>query len=435
MTGKVVQTTAMSWLLDPKKPMLGPVANGGTIIARTSPGCWGPMITPDYPSGHEVTRPMAVADAVPGDAVALKIQSLRITSTATTSGTDAPLDGNYEGDPFVAPVCPGCGRRNPSTYICGTGRDAVRCRDCDTPVTPFELANGYTMLFDSARSLGITVPSELASDIAEAASAFGALPPESRQHSTNLIAAADIPGIVSMVRPMIGNIGSCPAVVMPSSHNAGDFGGFLVGAPHDYALEEGELVHRTDGHMDVNAVTEGATVIVPVKVEGAGIYVGDVHAMQGDGEVAGHTTDVSAEVALGVSVLKDLDLEGPIILPILEHVPAEARPLDAQTLDAAFRLASRYGFELEEPAYPVSFVGSGPDINSATDCAMGRISRLTGYDLDEVRNRCTIRGAVEIGRLPGVVVATLALPEAKLGEMGILEIVREHYGSGEEPRG
>lgn len=33
-------------VLDPNEPMLGPLQNGGTIIANTAPGCWGPMITP-----------------------------------------------------------------------------------------------------------------------------------------------------------------------------------------------------------------------------------------------------------------------------------------------------------------------------------------------------------------------------------------------------
>ena len=33
-------------VLDPNEPMLGPIENGGIIIANTAPGCWGPMITP-----------------------------------------------------------------------------------------------------------------------------------------------------------------------------------------------------------------------------------------------------------------------------------------------------------------------------------------------------------------------------------------------------
>ncbi len=41
-------------ILDPNLPMLGPVRDGGHIVANTSPGCWGPMITPEIRGGHEV---------------------------------------------------------------------------------------------------------------------------------------------------------------------------------------------------------------------------------------------------------------------------------------------------------------------------------------------------------------------------------------------
>ena len=54
-------------VLDPDAPMLGPVENGGTIIANTAPGCWGPMITPALRGGHEVTRPVFVDGAEVGD--------------------------------------------------------------------------------------------------------------------------------------------------------------------------------------------------------------------------------------------------------------------------------------------------------------------------------------------------------------------------------
>ena len=33
-------------VLDPARPFLGPVKDGGHVIANTAPGCWGPMITP-----------------------------------------------------------------------------------------------------------------------------------------------------------------------------------------------------------------------------------------------------------------------------------------------------------------------------------------------------------------------------------------------------
>ena len=73
---------------------------------------------------------------------------------------------------------------------------------------------------------------------------------------------------------------------MPDSHNAGDFGSFLIGAPHEYAFTQDELdLHRTDGHMDISRVREGATIICPVKVPGGGVYIGDMHAMQGMGRL------------------------------------------------------------------------------------------------------------------------------------------------------
>ena len=55
----------------------------GTIVAETAPGCWGPMITPSFRGGHEVTTPVAVEGAEPGDAIAIRIQKVRVTSTAT----------------------------------------------------------------------------------------------------------------------------------------------------------------------------------------------------------------------------------------------------------------------------------------------------------------------------------------------------------------
>src|SRR6476661_8023807 len=61
-------------LLDPARDMLGPVKDGGHIVANTAPGCWGPMITPAIRGGHEVTRPVAVAGAQVGDAVAIRIK-------------------------------------------------------------------------------------------------------------------------------------------------------------------------------------------------------------------------------------------------------------------------------------------------------------------------------------------------------------------------
>jgi formamidase len=94
-------------------------------------------------------------------------------------------------------------------------------------------------------------------------------------------------GVVTRMIPFLGNRGSTPAIDMPDSHNTGDFGQFLVNAPHKFGITAEQLELRTDGHMDIDSVREGAILICPVKVHGDGIYLGDAHAMQGDGELAG----------------------------------------------------------------------------------------------------------------------------------------------------
>jgi formamidase len=415
-------------VVGPGVPMLGPVADGGVLIATTANGCWGPMITPEMKSGHEVTQPVAVAGAQVGDAVALTIRRVVVRSKATASGTDTGIPVRCHGDPYVAAVCPSCGKKNPPSYVKGTGLQAIRCKECDAEVLPFNVPNGYTMVFDEGRAIGLTVNKAVAERIALNSEDYSGLPPASQQHSVLVLALADLVGILTRVRPMIGNIGTVPAVTMPSSHNAGDFGQFLVDAPHDLGLPQAMLGQRTDGHMDVDSVGEGTVVICPVKVPGAGIYVGDVHAMQGDGEVAGHTTDVAAEVVLQVSLIKGLDIDGPMLLPRKEDLPPLARPYSKDELAKGSQLAQALGVELQGTVVPVQVVGSGADLTAAVSNGIERLAKVAGTSTEEIRNRITITGGIEIGRLPGVVQVTALLPLARIDQLGLGEIYRRQYG-------
>ena len=113
------------------------------------------------------------------------------------------------------------------------------------------------------------------------------------------------------------------------------------------ALTAEELApHKTDGHLDVNTVREGAVLICPVKVPGGGIYMGDMHALQGDGEIAGHTCDVAGTVTLEVHVIKGLKIDGPILFPCVEDVPYLARPLTPG--ERARRKPSPHGMECRD---------------------------------------------------------------------------------------
>jgi len=414
-------------VLDPAKPMLGPVRDGGTIQGVTAPGCWGPMITPAIRGGHEVTIPVAVEGAEVGDALALTITEMTVTSVATASGTGRAVEGRFQGDPFVAAVCPGCGERNPETRIQGIGPESIRCARCGADATPFVFDQGYTIAFDESRTVGVAVPRETAEKIACEADRYAALPEHSIQNPILKFAPHELVGMLARVRPFLGQLGTTPAIAMPDSHNAGDFGQFLINAPHAFGISAEELELRTDGHMDIDAVRAGSVLICPVKVPGGGIYMGDMHALQGDGEIAGHTCDVAGRVTLRVDVLKGLTLDGPILFPLPDDLPPLARPFSESERSKALELAKTYGVEELEASAPISVIGTGANLNAATDNGLQRAATLLKMSVSEVRNRATVNGAIEIGRHPGVVQITFLAPLNKLDDCGLGEIVRRQY--------
>ncbi len=416
-------------VLDPDAPMLGPVEDGGTIIANTAPGCWGPMITPSLRGGHEVTQPVFVDGAEIGDGVAIRIRDITVTSSATASGHDSSPEGFCLGDPYVAARCPTCDTVWPETHIEGIGQDAVKCDACGNAVKPFEIVHGYTVTFDDTRSVGLTLPKDGAETIAKSADHYAALPDESRQHSILNFAPSDMPGTLVRMRPFMGQLGTCPSMPMPDSHNAGDFGAFLVGAPHDYAITAEQLAeHKTDGHMDIDAVRAGAILVCPVKVKGAGVYMGDMHAGQGDGEIAGHTMDVAGSVTLQVEVVKNYPLDGPVLFPLEEDLPPLAKPFtDAEKAKGA-RLAEKWQVSKIEALAPISVIGTAANLNEAIENGLARAAKLLDMTVAEVRNRATVNGAIEIGRAPGVIQVTFLAPLSKLDAVGLGDYAREQYG-------
>lgn len=423
----VVQSFTNS-VLDPQAPMLGPVEDGGTIIANTAPGCWGPMITPRLRGGHEVTQPVYVNGAEPGDGIAIRIRDITVTSIATASGHDSSPEGFCLGDPYVAARCPHCDVVWPETHLDGIGQDAVICNNCGNPVKPFEIVHGYTVVFDDSRTIGVTLPQDAANTIARNAHHYAALPDASVQHPILAFAPADLAAVMVRMRPFLGQLGTTPSRAMPDSHNAGDFGAFLVGAPHEYAFSEDDLArHKTDGHMDIDAVRPGAILVTPVKVPGGGVYMGDMHAGQGDGEIAGHTMDVAGSVTLQVEVVKNYPIDGPVLFPLLEDLPPMARPFSEVERNRANRLAAAWGIDDLEQSAPISVIGTAANMNAAIENGLERAATLLAMSVPEVRNRATINGALEIGRSPGVIQVTFLAPLSKLDAVGLGGYAREQY--------
>jgi acetamidase/formamidase len=70
---------------------------------------------------------------------------------------------------------------------------------------------------------------------------------------------------------------------------------------------------RQGGNIDCKELTAGATLLLPIAVDGALVSAGDGHAAQGDGEVSGTAIECPLEVArLTFDLRDDLDLRMPI---------------------------------------------------------------------------------------------------------------------------
>jgi len=367
-----------------------------------------------------------ILDTEVGDAVVLRIGRVEITSAAASSGVTFKHAERWENTGHRR--CPACGTVSPKSVIAGIGPTSIRCAECGAEVAPVGFLGGYTTAFDERHTVALCVPEDGAKQISRDARALAALPPNAEQNSILLFGLSSMAGTLIRVRPFVGHVGTCPSAEIPDSANAGDSAMHLVGATHEFGFPDEPTMrkHITDAHLDSDAVTTGAVLICPVKRKGAGVYLGDVHAIQGDGELAGHTLDVSAEVALEIlGVVRDLGLEGPILLPPEEHLAPPMRPFTADELSVGRKLARRYGAELEELG-PIEFVGTGATTNEATENALDRAEALLGLPRAELRNRCTVTGGIHAGRLGTVRLGFLA-PLRVLDELQLGAYVRDQY--------
>lgn len=107
------------------------------------------------------------------------------------------------------------------------------------------------------------------------------------------------------------------------------------------------------GNMDCVETRAGATLYLPVWVEGAYLAFGDIHAMQGDGELNGTALEVTANVTLDIDVIKGRTANWPRIENETHIMTVgNTRPLMDCVRLAQIELLSwlvdEYGFQREE---------------------------------------------------------------------------------------
>ncbi len=83
------------------------------------------------------------------------------------------------------------------------------------------------------------------------------------------------------------------------------------------------------GNMDYRGIVEGVTVLFPIFEEGALFFIGDGHALQGDGEIVGSGIEISMDVQFTVQVRKGRRCHWPRVETGDELIAlGNARPLD-----------------------------------------------------------------------------------------------------------
>ena len=93
---------------------------------------------------------------------------------------------------------------------------------------------------------------------------------------------------------------------------------------------------RFGGNMDFNEIRQGATVYLPVSQPGALLYLGDAHALQGDGETSQYGLETSMDVEFRVNVIRGKNISAP-------RVESETQIMvlgQAGSLDDALRAAT-----------------------------------------------------------------------------------------------
>ena len=162
---------------------------------------------------------------------------------------------------------------------------------------------------------------------------------------------------------------------VPLKPFAGTIGNALA-EPGDHSIVP---PRRTGGNLDIRDLSAGATLYLPVEVEGALFSVGDTHAAQGDGEVCGTAIESPMDVTLKIELVKDANLRFPRFTTP-GHV---TRHLDAKGYEAT--------------------TGIGPDLMAAArDAVSGMIDHLSatqGLSAVDAYMLCSVCGDLRISEI------------------------------------
>ena len=135
-----------------------------------------------------------------------------------------------------------------------------------------------------------------------------------------------IPGVAIPFIGFMGTVGVLPGepeldLWLERESKLAEAGGFVLtpqptdALPADVCGPEGSHKDRcvrtippreNGGNMDVKQMQVGTTLLLPCFIDGCGLFVGDVHYAQGDGEASGTAIEMGAKVTVVTEVRKGL---------------------------------------------------------------------------------------------------------------------------------
>jgi acetamidase/formamidase len=204
------------------------------------------------------------------------------------------------------------------------------------------------------------------------------------------------PGTMSIFARVDGDHGTMPRVAggehsvrFPLAPFLGTMGVAVEGDVRPHSVPPG----RHGGNIDINLLTVGSTLYLPVQVPGALAYVGDPHFAQGDGEVALTAMEASLRATIRFDVMSQPEalaafgkLAGPLVQTGEYLVPTgmdvDLREAMKNCVRAAIGLLqARFGMDAEH-AYAYLSAATDFDISQVVDIVTGVHARIRVSDFD-----------------------------------------------------
>ncbi|MFZ7946706.1 MULTISPECIES: acetamidase/formamidase family protein [Bacillaceae] len=171
------------------------------------------------------------------------------------------------------------------------------------------------------------------------------------------------------IKPMIGVIGTAPAVTEIPTGTPGEHG----------------------GNMDCKKIVKGSTLYLPVNVSGALLSMGDLHAVMADGEIVICGLEIPGEVTIKVDVVRGETYPLPMLVSEEKLITiASAKTLDEAAKQATINMhtfiVEHLGLPIDEAGMLLSLVGD-LRICQVVDPLMTARMELPQWILDQYKLR------------------------------------------------